>query len=156
MAISITTKKGVKMNEKYIVPCVYDDIIPARVNGTESNELFITQSNDMFGLVKVDPKTMDKTIRECDYDMIGEFDNDVAIICIHDERFGKKYSIVDTDLNVKNLFEYQNVTRLSSELFEVTKDGKVGIIDKYGNVIISCEFSKISYYESAKKIEIEV
>lgn len=156
MEAIIATKKGVKKGGKYIVPCEYDDIFPARVNGKESKELYITESDDLLGLVKVNPEAEETVILNNEYNKIGEFENDVAVIGIYSERHGFKYSLVDTDLNIKTKFEYDSISRISSEFFEVVKEGKHGIINKYGDVIVACEFSGISCYESAGKLEIKL
>lgn len=152
----IITKKGVKRGDKYIIPCEYDDIMPAVIDGVESDEIFLTQGENGLGIVKYNSDDESNMYIKNEHYSISDFEKGFANISIYDERFGERFSIVDTNLNIKTEFKYTEINRLSDEFFEVQNHAYHGVIDKDGKEIIPCMYAKINYYPGRGCFEVEL
>jgi len=149
---TITTKKGLKVNGKYIIPCTFDDIIPAVIDGKESDEIFLTIDDGFLGAAKVDINKENYTAIKNEFYSITDFSDGIAVISIYCERFGEKCAIINKNLDILTDFEYDSIETLSNKLFKVKKYGRYGVINSNGKEIISCEFEAIEFNDG--KIEV--
>ena len=152
--VTIYTKKGVMKDGKIIIPFEYDDIKPATIDGEESNDIFITKKDDMIGAVKLGDSPFCPIKIKNGYHSISCFEKGIAVISEYCDRIGEKFGIIDTNLEILTIIKYDKISRVSAKFFDVVEDGKHGIIDSKGKLIIACEFDNIHYNEEENTFQI--
>lgn len=83
--------------------------------------------------------------------MIIDFKYDIFNGTFHDNRVvvkkDNKFYLIDKDENIKTKKEYTNIY-VTGDLYNVSIDNKVGVIDKDGNEIVPVEYDYISFYKT--------
>lgn len=138
-------KKVLKLNDKTISKA-YDDITPAVVDNEESNTIFVTKENGLYGFVRISEGKLPCT--DNIYTSISNFENGVAIVSRFSISHGKQYGIID-----KNLYEclkckYNEITKLSDVLYKIRGDDKYALYKVgYDGLILPLICSHISCIE---------
>ena len=121
---------------------MYENITPATVDTQKSETLYITNKDDLFGLVKADKE--DISIVDTEFTSIDEFTNGVAVVTIQYD-FCLRYGLLDIKFN--ELLEpiYDNIYMLSTDLYAVSNRGKYGVYSiSKRKFIIPIEFTCVS------------
>ena len=156
----IVSKKGVKKDGKYIIPCNFDDIKPAIVDGKGSDEIYITIDDDLFGIAKIVDLSENKVeYIKNEFSFIDEFKNGVAIYSTYCDRFGTKFGLINIDFVELVECVYDRIYWLSDTLLAMQHKGKYGIysIDE-AKFIVPCEYDevKFSITDGTKQIILEI
>ena len=127
-------KMGIERNGRKIIPCMFDKIKPAIVDGKESNEIFITQNNGLFGFARVPTSTDDHSSRYTDteYTNISPFENGVAVVSRHCVSSGMQYGIINMYGAETLKCKYDDIQKLTDKFFLVRRN------DKYGIYCVGC------------------
>ena len=143
---NVVTKKGVMSEGKCIITCKFDNVVPAIVDGKDSDILYITVDDDLSGLAKYIPEKDDVIYTKNEYNSISTFVDGIAIVAVYDERHGKKFGLINSDFEDVLNCNFDSITRLSNNLYSVKREGKYGIFDTdLEKIVVKCEFNGISY-----------
>lgn len=124
--------------DKEIVPMIYDDITELY------NGIYEVIINNKHGLIDSKGKEIVPLI----YDSIGEIiDGNIVV------KLNKKNFVI----NIKNekiydLPDFDEMRKVTDELFQITKKEKIGYMDKKGKIIVSPQFDEVSRFVDGKAI----
>lgn len=150
---NVVTKKGVQKDGKVVIPCLFDEIEHAMVDGMRSEDIYVTSNDDLFGLAKIVDEAEGKIdYIDPEYSSIGEFKNGVSIVGLYCERFGAKYGLIDTSFNEQLECLYDEIKWLTDELLTIRQDGLYGVYSlKKEKIIVPTGFSGITYFGWGKE-----
>lgn len=137
-------KMVMEQNGKLIVPCRYDDIKPAIVDDKESEEIYITKKNLLFGLANIKRSITTENI----YISISNFENGLAIVKKWCVSRGTKYGIINTDLYECLECDYDSITKLSNKFYLVRRNDSYGVykVGMLRKLIVPCVCTHIEHH----------
>ena len=117
-------------NGEFIVPCIYDEILPWADN------LYRVKENDKWGILNVEDHSF---LLPTKYDSIGELSNGIAKVV---------FANVESSIDVNGNEVAQEVIELQGGLKKTKVAGKWGIIDANGVEIVKHQYDEIGSFRS--------
>ena len=158
--IKIVKKTGIQVGDKLFIPCEYDAVYPAMVDGQESQELFITEKDASKGIIKIlyteKGPTSYRPIK-CSFSSVSDFVYGTAIVSSADEKTGSRFGLINEELDYVLSMQYEGISRISDKIFTVKKNGLYGVYDlEKKEIIVPCKFKEIQYVSPSKQKYSEV
>ena len=147
---------GLRIGNEVVVETIYDDIKPAKVNGTVSDHIFLTLLDEEMGAIKLDDSFEQEVVLDPQYSDISDFVDGIAIVSIGSPRHRPLYGLIDSNLYVIISCKYEKITRLQNGFFELLdSDGKYGVANSEG-ILFDCKYKSIEYNPETNKFELQL